>query len=182
MRKTPWRKISSRKIYSCQYLDLFQDKVINPLGKKVNYYYIQKRPFVAIIPQDEKGNIYFVRQYRYTLKRYTWEIPMGCKENKESYLAAAKRELAEEACLDARKWTKISTEFVTSTAYPQHFWIYLAEDLHPLNKEADPAEIDKVRKFTPAKIKKMVLKNQILGASILASLYKYDLYKKSLPR
>ncbi|MDD5627279.1 MAG: NUDIX hydrolase [Patescibacteria group bacterium] len=182
IKTTRWRKISSHKIYSCQYLDLFKDKVINQLGKKVNYYYIRKKPFIAIIPRDVKGNIYFVRQYRYTLKRYTWEIPMGRKEDKESYLAAAKRELAEEACLNAKKWTKIGTEFVTSTAYPQHFWIYLAEDMSPIHKKPDPAEIDRVQKFTPAEIEKMIMKNQILGASILASLYKYDLYQKSLPR
>ncbi len=40
-----------------------------------------------------------MRQYRYTLKKYTWEIPMGRKEDKESYLAAAKREFEEETGL-----------------------------------------------------------------------------------
>ncbi len=180
MRKSIWRKISSHKIYSCKYLDLFKDKVINQLGKKVNYYYIHKKPFVAIIPKDAKGNIYFVRQYRYTLRKYTWEIPMGCKESNESYLGAAKRELLEEASLKARKWTKIGTEFVTTTAYPQHYRIYLAENLRPINKEPDPAEIDRVRKLTPKEIEKMILENQILGAPILASLYKYDLYQKLL--
>lgn len=176
--KKPWQKISSRRIYHCSYIDFFRDKVIDPLGRKTKYYYFKKQPFIAVIPQDQKGRIWLVRQYRYTIRKFTWEIPMGNKLERESYLDAAKRELAEEACLKAKRWTKIGTEYVTGTVYPQHFWIFLAEDLERLNKIPDPAEISEVKKFTPQEVEKMILNNQIAGASILASLYKYLLKRK----
>lgn len=178
MHKTSWQKISSRHLYHCSYIDFYRDKVINPLDRKTYYYYFKKNPFVGIIPQDEKGSIYLVRQYRYTIRRYTWEIPMGNKRKGESYLAAAKRELSEEASLSASQWTKIGTEYVTATVFPQKFTIFLAQDLKKIDKIPDPAEIERVQKFSLKEIEKMILKNQIVGASVLASLYKYLLKRK----
>lgn len=179
MKQKPWQKISSRRIYHCAYIDFYRDEVINHLGRKVNYYYFRKTPFVAIIPLDQKGNIYFVRQYRYTLKKYTWELPMGSVNKGEGNLAAAKRELKEETALAAKKWKKIGEEFMTATVYPEHFSIFLAQDLKPTGSLPDPAEIDCVQKFSLKTIKKMIVKKEIVGAAILASLYQYHLYYKS---
>ncbi len=179
--KQPWQKISSRRIYHCAYLDLYKDQVLNPLGRKTNYYYIKKDPFVAIIPEDRNGKLWLVRQYRYTLGEYTWELPMGHKDSKrETYLNAAKRELEEEACLSAQKWTKIGISYVSGTVLPQYSYIYLAQDLKKIDKIPDPSEISEVKKFSLKEIQKMIIENKIIGSPTLALLYKYCLHKKIL--
>jgi len=173
-----WKKISSHRIYHCPYINFYKDRVIDRLGQKTNFYYFKKGPFVAIVPEDEKGNIYLVRQYRYSIRKQTWELPMGSVHKGESYLQAAKRELAEEACLAAKKWTKIGIEHVTATVYPQRFTTFLAQGLKEIDKIPDPAEIDEVQKFSLREIEKMIKKNQIVGASVLASFHQYYLHKK----
>lgn len=178
MARKPWQKISSRHLYHSSYLDLYRDKITDRLGKKANYYYIKKNPFVGIIPEDKKRNIYLVRQYRYTIRKFTWEIPMGSKRQGESYLDCAKRELYEEVSLKARRWTEIGSDYVTATVYPGRFRIYLAQDLEEIDKIPDPEEIDEVKKFSLKEIEKMIKENEIIGASVLASFHKYYLYKK----
>jgi len=177
----PWQKISSRRIYHCAYLDLYKDQVLNPLGRKTNYYYIKKNPFVAIIPEDKNGKLWLVRQYRYTLRKYTWEFPMGHKNSKkETYLNAAKRELSEEACLSAQKWTTIGISYISETVLPQYSQIYLAQNLKKIDKIPDPSEISEVKKFSLKEIQKMIIENKIVGSPTLALLCKYYLHKKIL--
>lgn len=172
-----WEKISARKIFHCPYLDLYQDRVRNLLGEKTYYYYLKTKPFVAIVPRDQSGHLYLVRQYRYTLHRFTWEVPMGTKQQKESYQQAAQRELFEEASLKAKSWLHLGSNYLTGTLLPNRFHIYLAQGLKPLKKLPDPAEIDAVQKFSLPAVRKMIQKQEIVGAATLASLFTYYLKK-----
>lgn len=173
-----WKKISSQKIFTCSYLTLHRDQVLNLLGKKTYYYYAKTQPFVAIIPVDHDGGIYFVRQHRYTIRKFTWELPMGSKRRGESYLAAAKRELKEEATLTAQSWKCLGWNYVTATLLPNRFYIFLATNLKSLPNNPDPEEIDAVHKFSIPQIKTMIKRQEIISAAVLASLFQYYLHAK----
>ncbi len=62
---------------------------------------------VAVIAQPAPDTIILVQQYRYAIRRETWEIPAGTREAGEDPMATAGRELIEEAGFAARTLVEI---------------------------------------------------------------------------
>jgi ADP-ribose pyrophosphatase len=87
---------------------------------------------VAILALDERDRILLIKQYRHPIRRRDWEIPAGLLDmGGEAPLAAARRELAEEADLEAEDWS-ILTEFYTSPGGSNEaLRIYLARGMRP---------------------------------------------------
>ncbi|HEY8589899.1 MAG TPA: NUDIX hydrolase [Naasia sp.] len=69
---------------------------------------------VSVLAMDDDERILLIRQYRHPVRSREWEIPAGLlDEEGEPALAAAQRELAEEADLAARDW-HVLAEFLNS--------------------------------------------------------------------
>ena len=85
----------------------------------------------AIVPVDDQGNVWLVKQFRACIDRVLLEIPAGKLDYKnENRLEAAKRELREETGLTAGSWTKL-TDIVTTPGFTDELIsLYLARDLH----------------------------------------------------
>jgi 8-oxo-dGTP pyrophosphatase MutT (NUDIX family) len=102
---------------------------------------------VAVLALDKQERIVLIRQYRHPIGMRNWEIPAGLLDvADESPLDAAKRELAEEADLEARDWAVLS-EFVTSPGGSNEaIRIYLARDVNPseipFERGAEEADIE----------------------------------------
>lgn len=62
---------------------------------------VRHKNAVAILLQNEAGQMLCVRQYRRAIDAYTLEAPAGLIDDGETPEAAARRELQEEAGLDA---------------------------------------------------------------------------------
>ena len=64
---------------------------------------------VAVLALDEHENVLLIRQYRHAIRARVWEIPAGLlDQDGEHPLAAAQRELAEEADLKAETWNVLA--------------------------------------------------------------------------
>lgn len=69
---------------------------------------------VAVLALDEWGRALLIKQYRHPARVREWELPAGLLDTAgESPLAAAQRELAEEADVAATNWSVLS-DFMTS--------------------------------------------------------------------
>jgi 8-oxo-dGTP pyrophosphatase MutT (NUDIX family) len=85
---------------------------------------------VAILAIDEQERVLVIRQYRHALKLRDWELPAGLLDVEgEEPLAAAKRELAEEADLKAEEWTKLVTMAVSPGGMSERVTIFEARGL-----------------------------------------------------
>ena len=84
----------------------------------------------AVLPVDQDGNCFLVRQFRAAIDRVTLEIPAGKLDFKgEDRLLAAQRELREETGLTAGKWTHL-TDMHSSVGFTdERLSLYLAQDL-----------------------------------------------------
>lgn len=108
--------------------------------------YLDHPGAVAILALNSDGEILLIKQYRHPIRMREWELPAGLlDEGGESPLAAAQRELAEEADLAAESWDLL-TEFVTSPGGSNEaIRVYLARGLSSTPKferEAEEADLE----------------------------------------
>jgi ADP-ribose pyrophosphatase len=102
---------------------------------------------VAIIALDEAGRVLLQRQYRHPVRAYLWEPPAGLLDVAgEDRLAAAQRELAEEADLVAADWRELIDWYTTPGGVAERIWAFLARDLAaaPQAFEREDEEVDLV--------------------------------------
>ena len=67
-----------------------------PNGRTVTLDMVRHRGSVVLLPMQDDGHIVLIRQYRYALDRWIWELPAGSLDAGEDPAAAAARECEEE--------------------------------------------------------------------------------------
>jgi len=124
--------LEHRKVFEGKIFDIVGDTVDLGSAGVVYREYVEHPGAVAIVALDDAGRVALVNQYRHPVGYELWEIPAGLLDVKgESALAGAKRELAEEADLEAQTW-HVLVDFLTSPGGTNEaLRIYLARDLAP---------------------------------------------------
>lgn len=169
----PWQKISSKKIYENPWLILEEHDVVNPAGGKGIYGKVSfKNKALGIIPIDSEGNTWLVGQYRYTLDKYSWEIPMGGGPLGEDILLSAKRELREETGLTALKWTQVMRIHTSNSVTDEEGFVFLAEELEQGETAFEETEDLKILKLSFAEAVEWAMDGRITDAISIAGLLK----------
>ena len=69
--------ISRTIVHTGRILRLEVDRVKLPTGHTVNMEIVRHPGSVVLLPIPEPGKIVLIRQYRYTIDRWIWELPAG---------------------------------------------------------------------------------------------------------
>ncbi|WP_448232259.1 NUDIX domain-containing protein [Microbacterium lacticum] len=94
--------------------------------------YVDHTGAVAVLAMDDQERVLLIKQYRHPVRARDWEIPAGLLDVAgEDALAAAQRELAEEADLTASRWDVLSDFYTSPGGSDEAIRIYLARDLAP---------------------------------------------------
>ena len=94
-------------VHKGRILELDIDVVKLPTGHTVDMEVVRHPGSVVLIPIPEPGTIILIRQYRYTIDRWIWELPAGSLKPKEDPDAAAVRECEEEIGLVPHRVTRL---------------------------------------------------------------------------
>jgi 8-oxo-dGTP pyrophosphatase MutT (NUDIX family) len=139
--RNPWKTHSSREVYKNAWIRVREDQVTRPDGGSGIYGVIEIRPSVGVVAFNERDEIVLVGQWRYPHDHYSWEIPRGGSAPGEAdMLAAAKRELAEEAGLIAQEWEYVGAVDCCNGVVNDVQTLYVARDLATTAKQPDPEE------------------------------------------
>jgi ADP-ribose pyrophosphatase len=93
---------------------------------------------VAVLAEDAQGRILLIKQYRHPIGHRDWELPAGLLDvDGEEPEAAARRELAEEADLEARDWSPLCSFFSSPGGSSEKITVYRARDLTPTGSRFD---------------------------------------------
>ncbi|MEX0991928.1 MAG: NUDIX hydrolase [Actinomycetota bacterium] len=141
-----WERVSREAVYANDWIEVFDDRVIRPDGQLGVYGVVHLRTHAAgVVVFDPDRGVLLVGQERYTLGRYSWEIPEGGVPLDEDRLEGAKRELAEETGLQAERWTELLSCDLSNSVSDETGSIYLAEDLAEGPSSPEATEILQTR-------------------------------------
>ena len=125
----------------------------------------------AVVPVDEDGNVYLVRQFRAPIDQVLLEIPAGKLDSvDEDRLLAAKRELREETGLEAEKWLHLTDTFTTPGFSNERISLYLAQKLRHGESRPDEDEFLNMVKMPYQEALAMVMRGEIRDAKTQIAL------------
>jgi ADP-ribose pyrophosphatase len=85
-----------------------RDRVRLPSGLETDYAFMESKGAVWIVPVTDDGHIVLIKQYRYAVDDWTWEVPAGGKhDHNGSDEELALRELSEEVGGTCRSLEKV---------------------------------------------------------------------------
>lgn len=168
-KNSPIKTISVRKIYKNPWLTLEEHKVVNQEGKYGLYGILDYGDGVSILPIDG-NNIFLIKEYKYGIGKYSFQLPSGSINKNETPLQAAKKELLEESGLKARRWKQLGITHPFPTNITTAVYLYLAEGVEQVRK---PEKGVNLYKFHKSKVKKMIQENKITHSGSLVCLLKY---------
>ena len=87
---------SQREVFRGRVFTVTVDSVRLPNGREATLDIVRHRGSVVMLPMEDETHIVLIRQYRYALDRWIWELPAGSLDAGEDPAAAAARECAEE--------------------------------------------------------------------------------------
>jgi 8-oxo-dGTP pyrophosphatase MutT (NUDIX family) len=180
MTDNPWRRLSSRPIYANPWIKVREDQLIRPDGNPGIYGVVEFQNWaIGVVPLADNGDTFLVGQYRYTLDLYSWEIAEGGGAKDETPLAAAQRELREEAGITAATWTYLGEAHLSNSATDEVGCVFLAERLTLGDAEPDGTEDLRLRRLPFAEAVRMALTGEISDALAVIGLLRADAYLRS---
>ena len=155
-----WKLNKTEHIVQDEWIDFRKESFILPDGKEfLPFYNYSRRNFVVIIARTKDDKYITVRQFRHGLKSVTTEFCAGGieRDEKDSALLAAKRELQEETGYVSDHWKHIYT-IADNYAY-----LYYADDCEKVSKQhLDSTEFLEVKEYTESEINDLIKNNEFV--------------------
>lgn len=153
--------------YTGRVFTVTADRVRLPHGRETTLDIVRHRGSVVMIPLPDPEHVILIRQYRYALDRWIWELPAGSLDPGESPEPAAARECEEEIGL-----VPATVEFLGAW-YPSPGFVtevmnfYKLTGLHPPDPEGPQAHKDddediRTRVFTLAAARDLVRRGEVV--------------------
>ena len=138
----PWRHDGpARPIHDNPWFAVEQYDATAPTGARTPYY-VQRFKNVAtgVLPLHEDGTVTLVGQWRFPHADFVWEIPEGGAPKTETPLDGARRELREEAGLEAAHWRRILKLQLSNASSDEVAHGFLATGLTPVAAAPEETE------------------------------------------
>jgi 8-oxo-dGTP pyrophosphatase MutT (NUDIX family) len=138
----PWTKLSEKIVYQNPWFNVVHEKFLTPAHTIGDYFIIHTNKTdrsVFIIPV-KNDRLIFTYQYRYTLKKWTLELPGGGQEKGQTALTAAKKELEQEIGYQAKLWRKIGIYHPWSGPCAEQCTVFIADDLIKTTQSLEETE------------------------------------------
>jgi 8-oxo-dGDP phosphatase len=132
---------SSEVVYDGRIISVRQDQVAMP-GETTSQRDVVVHPgAVGVVALDDRGRVLLVNQYRHPVGRRLDELPAGLLDvDGEPALAAAKRELAEEAGLGGGTWHVLADALTSPGMTDEAIRLFLAREITVVDRDVQEHE------------------------------------------
>jgi ADP-ribose pyrophosphatase len=157
---------NSNVIYKGRVFDITSDEIAYPDGRVVAMDVVRHPGSVVLLPMTAPDRILLVRQYRYVVDQWLWELPAGTRERDESLHDAAIRECHEEIGKIAGRTEKLISLFPSPGFCDEEMTFFLLTELRDRRSgeaaaHQDPDEVLTVKEFPVDEVRAMVRSGQI---------------------
>ncbi|MGN0632503.1 MAG: NUDIX domain-containing protein [Oscillospiraceae bacterium] len=166
------KQLSRTDIFDGKVVKLFVDEVELDNGQKAKREIIQHPGGVCVLPLDEDGNVYMVKQFRYPFMTALYEIPAGKLEYGENHRECGIRELKEETGATADSFEYLGCIYPTVAYDTEIIHMYLARGLHFGEQSLDEGEFLDVIKMPFDEVFEMAMNGSIPDAKTQTAVLK----------
>ena len=172
----PWTVIGSREVYVNPWIRVREDQVLRPDSKPGIYGVVEFANYaLGVVAVTDDLDTFLVGQWRYTLGRYSWELPEGGGAKNIAPLISAQRELREETGIEARQWIDLGPYDLSNSVTDEIGYVYLARDLELGESDPDGDEVLNVWRLPLSEARQMCLDGRITDAvSIIGILRAWE--------
>jgi len=164
--------LSHTRVFDGKVFDVDRDTVRMPNGRDVTVDVIRHVRSVVLLPVPEPGHIVLIRQYRYAVNRWLWELPAGCVDDGEEPDAAARRECHEEIGLVPDTLVRLASFYPTPGYCDEEMIFYRLSGLSTPSQAATVDEDEDIepRTFRIAEAREMIRRGEIVDMKTVAGL------------
>jgi len=136
----PYKVLASEPRYRNRWMAVREDRVIRPGGTEGFFGVVEMVAGSSVLALDDEDRVHLVREFKYALGCDSLEVISGGIDDGETPLAAAQRELREEAGLVAAEWQEMATVDPFTTAIRCRNHLFLARGLSQTAAAPDDGE------------------------------------------
>lgn len=166
----PFDLLKTETHYRGRAFNVRRDQVRTPDGAVRHLDIVQHVGAVTLLPLDEVGRIWFVRQYRHAAGVELLELPAGTLEPEEAPEVCAGRELREEIGMAAGELTKLGEFYLAPGYSTEYMHVFLATRLTPSPLPRDADEFLSVVSYPVEQVFQLVHSAKLQDAKSLAAL------------
>ena len=165
-------RLSSETVFKGKVFSVDRDSVRMPNGRTVTTDVVRHAKSVVLVPVPEQGRVILIRQYRYAVNAFLWELPAGSVDDGETPDEAARRECHEEIGLVPTTVVRLSAMFPTPGYCDEEMIFFRVSGLERTEAQAhvDEDEDIEAQTFDLRDARDMVRRGEITDMKTLVGL------------
>ena len=156
--------LNSTPQYQGRVIQVSVDEVILPNGRQTRLEVVHHPGGAAIVALNDLQQLCLLRQYRYVAGGWIWELPAGKLEPNEPPEHTARRELIEEAGVQARDWVSLGSLLSSPGVFSEVIHLYLAQGLSAARAKLEDSEVLEVHWVSFAQACDLALSGELRDA------------------
>jgi 8-oxo-dGTP pyrophosphatase MutT (NUDIX family) len=161
IRKGPWQVEATTQKYKSAWVEVTEDKVIQPNGKAGSFATVKLKPGVSVLAIGDDDQVYLTSEYRYAIEQKSIEVVSGAVDADETPEMAAKRELREELGIEAEDWVDLGTVDPLTSILHSPARLFLAKELSFFEPQTEDSEIIELVQMKLNEAVQMVMDSKI---------------------
>jgi ADP-ribose pyrophosphatase len=165
-------RLSTERLLDGRVFDVDRDRVRMPNGREVTVDIVRHTKSVVLVPIPEPQHVILIRQYRYAINKFLWELPAGSVDSGETPEQAARRECHEEIGQVPDTIVRLAALLPTPGYCDEEMLFFRLSGLSVPDEAAavDEDEDIEPRTFTLADAREMIRRGEIVDMKTVVGL------------
>jgi ADP-ribose pyrophosphatase len=165
-------RLETKQVFTGKVFSVDRDTVKMPNGRAVTVDVVRHSKSVVLVPVPEPGKVILVRQYRYPVNAFLWELPAGSVDEGETPDQAARRECHEEIGLVPETVVRLSALYPTPGYCDEEMIFFRVSALEKTDEQAqvDEDEDIEAKTFDLPEARDMIRRGEITDMKTLIGL------------